>query len=172
MDHLLRSVRWNEDGSIAELDVEAPLFGRVVSVSFFADDRKPAAFAINEAMRHALADFLALDGSAMARVAELLFENCCSALEGTDYGVDALEGETLAQANHRDFAIHTPADALDKSHFRRVTIHGEVFANRYFSLLFETPWGDLQHVVAKNGRLFTVYQDGVWFGQFDEKVGA
>ena len=171
MDDFLHQAHWNGAGSIAELEVPSALFGGAVPVSLFTDDSdRAAAFQINDVMRQALANFMALEAAEMGRVAELLFEACSDAFESTYYGVDALEGEAPAEANHRDFGIHTPAEALAQSHFRRVTIHGETFGNRYFSLLYETPWGDLQHVVAKNGRLITVYQDGVWFGQFDEQV--
>lgn len=166
LDEILESCTWDRDG-IGTVDVHSPMFGRTVTVRLFTHHADPDR-QINDAMKAGLADFLALDASHTERLAELLFADCKDTFEKVSFGVDALEGETEAEANHRDFAILTPADALAKFELQYVHVDGEKFPNRYFSIVFEAPWGDLEHIIVRNGRLLTFYEDGVYFGQFEK----
>jgi len=167
LDEVIGRCTWSEGGRIATVQVYSPMFERVVTVTLFAEERGPLG-EINETMKEALADFLALDASHVPRLAELLFADCKDKFESVSFGFDLLEGETDTEANHREFGVFTPADALAKSELKYVHVEGEKFPNRYFSIVFEAPWGDLEHIVVRNGRLLTFYEDGVYFGQFEE----
>ena len=167
LEEVLAGCTWSEGGRIGTVQVYSPMFEKRVTVTFFADAQGPVGV-IDATMKEALADFLALDASQLPRLAELLFADCKDRFESVSFGVDLLEGEDETQANHRKFGVLTPADALAKSELKYVHIEGEKFPNRYFSIVFEAPWGDLEHMVYRNGRPLAFYEDGVYFGQFEQ----
>lgn len=92
--------------------------------------------------------------------------------EDISYGVNAKEGETESEANHREFSIHNQKDAYAKSYFRQVSIQEESeFMYRYATIDFGPEW-EQEHgcsIIMQNGKLIARYSNDTYFGLYEEE---
>jgi hypothetical protein len=122
-------------------------------------------------MRNALLKLLQLGEDQKKLVPEALFQRALVEFDVTDYGFEVADGEGNQQANMRGFKIYTKGDAFAAAKLEGIAIHGHDLEDTdhvYFSVKYDVSWGELVHVVFKDGKLITVYDDGVYFPKFDD----
>jgi hypothetical protein len=167
-EEILSQCVWDEY-NFATLNVFSRMFNGSVEVRF--NPEYDSGRRIDEKMVAALNDFLNLTESDLETVKDYLWQDCQESFASISYGVDVLEGETEAQANHRDFGIHSREDAYAKSDFSRVSIReAPEVKNNYAAIDFSPDW-EREHgcsVIMKNGRLIAKYSNDVYCGQYED----
>lgn len=156
-------VRW-DDSNLGHLTLFVPLLSRELAFVLFGAEATGSG--ITEKMTATINDLLALTPGDLARVKELLWEECNFAFEVTDYGVERDEGESSLAAHLRSFGLEGPDDALEQGEFREIHVF-EGFAGRYAAIKVDTGSENRISIIVKNGQIVDFDYDGTHLGWFD-----
>lgn len=155
---------WDDD-ALGSLSLFIPLFNKSMKVVLFPElDQAPE---VTDKMTAIVNDLLQLKPEQLDRVKELLWEECEFAFTVADYGVELLEGESVVEANFRDFEIRNADDAFAKSSVTGVQVFDR-FKGRYAKINIETCSNNDISLILKNGRLIDFGDNGAHLGWFDE----
>lgn len=157
-------VRWSDIG-LGELSLFVPLFGEELPFVLFPGPG--AAPEVTDRMAAIVSDLLALPPGELARVKELLWEECNFAFQVTDYGVTPEPGETPQQAALREFGLSDPDEALRQSDVKEIHVVDE-FIGRYAEIKVSTGSESYISLIVKDGRIIDFDDNGAYLGEFDE----
>lgn len=160
---LVGRVRW-DDLNLGHLTLFVPLLSRELPFVLFGGEENGSE--VTDKMTATIHDVLALPPEDLAKVKELLWEECHFAFQVTDYGVEREEGESSLAAHLREFGISGPDAAFDQSEFREIHIRGG-FAGRYAAIKVTTGSESSVSIIVKNGRIVDFDDDGTHLGWFD-----
>lgn len=157
---------WNPDDQ-ATLSVYSDLFGGSVEVWFLPDF--DSGRLITDRMVVVLNDFLALTAADLPAVKQYLWADCLDSFDDIDYGVEPAAGETLRQANQRDFNIYSADDAYAQSHLVRLAIPEKpTLRHRYGAIEFEPEWASHGYsIIMQDGRLIATYSNDWYFSRYE-----
>ena len=162
-EEILKKCTWDDYG-FGTLKIYSELFEKEINVDLFPESERQ----INEQMVLAINQFLNLRKTEIDNIKLLLWNDCKATFQETSYGFESdyklLEGETIAQANHRDFNIHNKEDAFKTSKLKRVNIpdsKAKKLEHIYATLEFNVDWQDEYgcSIIIKNGNLIATNWD-------------
>ena len=155
-----------EDGN-ATFAVDVPLFGREVEFTVMGAHDGVLGKRTAETVRQVQG----LGASDMARLLEVVWENCLLNVEVSSYGFDVREGRTETEANLEAFNVHDAASAYARTRLKYCLIDEEdqtTFAANYAVLFMDNAWETHGlDVVVRNGRIVGGGENGVWLGRFE-----
>ncbi|MFE8595516.1 DUF6985 domain-containing protein [Archangium violaceum] len=167
-EEILQGCRWDDLGW-ARIEVYSEMFGRNIEVRLMPDiDSGPR---LTDRMVAVLNDFLVLTREDLETVKQYLWEDCLRDFEDIDYGVAVAAGETLSQANQREFGIRNAEEAYARSSLKRLSIPEEpTLRNRYGAIDFEPEWaGHGCSIIMKNGQLIASYSNDWYFSKYEDE---
>jgi len=150
---------------MGSVSLHMPLFDREVRFVLFPADRAPSE--VTDRMTAIVTDVLALQPSDLARVKELLWEECMFSFHVTDYGIEAQPGETPLQAYLRTFALKGPEDAYAQAEIAQIHVVDEG-AGRFAEIKVRTACETYISLIVRNGRIIDFDDDGAYLPAFDE----
>ena len=156
--------RW-DDYDMGHLDLTVPIFGKPLPFVLFPADAGPAG--VTDQMVATIADMLALTPAQLPVIETMLWDEVQFTFAITDYGVEEQPGETTLQANLRDFAVSSPADALARAFVQKIHISVD-FDSRFATILVDTVTDNLINIIVKNGRIIDWGYDGAHLGWFEK----
>ncbi len=159
---------WREPDE-ARFTLFVPAFGQ--AVEFRAYTNVPGQ--ISARGLATIRDVVALDADALARIKQLIWENCVLCCEGSSYGFDVPEGQSETEANFANFGVHDPQGAYEKCSPPIVSVyeidHAD-YAADYAHITFDNAWeSHLMTVIVRNGEVVGGGESGVYLGQFEPR---
>ncbi len=116
-------------------------------------------------------DFLALTPQQLETIKPFLWDDCRLCCQASSYGFDVPDGQEETQVNHREFGVHNPDDAFNKSTLKYLLIAEDDqadYAGNYGRITFDNEWNSaLTVVVMKNACVVGCGASGVYVGQFE-----
>jgi len=159
--------RWED--KLATFAVDVPLFGRPIEFQVAA----ARAGELSDRTIETVRQVQALGESDLARVLEVVWENCLLNVESSSYGFEVREGRTETEASLEAFGVHDAASAWARTRLRYCWIAEDdqvTFAANYATLLVSNEWETHGlDIVVRDGRVVGGGENGVWLGRFEPR---
>jgi hypothetical protein len=166
-DTILSTIVWDESSEKGTVTVPSPLFGKSAEFSFYVDTTPSR---VTKTMEKNFIGYTQFKNSELEKIKDLLWEDCLFSCNSIDCGFEKVEGKTMQESNLQNFNIKNKDDAYAQTGRMKVLMdeEDESYSNRYYTISFDVPWGDLVYIIVKNDMPIASYSDFPYFGWYEE----
>ena len=165
-DGLLARATWKDENQL-EFTLPVPVFGG--DMKCFVWTREPGR--VSDRTVHTFAQLQVLDAGQLERIKAVVWDNCVLCCETTGYGVDVAEGESEAQANHREFGALDAEGAWARTRLEELQVFEDdqdEYAANYARIALDNEWESHGvRVVVRDGVVVGGGEDGLFIGRFE-----